>query len=45
MFSLQKNQRRGWNRFCLAVGSREKEGGGKGAGYVTQTMYIDVSKC
>jgi hypothetical protein len=37
MLSLQQNQRRGWNRFCLEVGWGE---GRK----VAQTMYTYVSK-
>jgi hypothetical protein len=35
MFFLQQNWRtRGWNRFCLEVGSK-----------VAQIMYIPTSKC
>jgi hypothetical protein len=41
MFSLQQNQRRGQNRFCL-----ELEVGRRGVGgEVAQTMYTHVSRC
>jgi hypothetical protein len=44
IFSLQQNQRRGWNRFCVEVRGwrgRDEGGGGK----VAQTMYAHVTKC
>jgi hypothetical protein len=37
MFSLQQNQRRGRNRFCMEAGEGERE-------EVTQTMYTRVSE-
>jgi hypothetical protein len=40
MFSLQQNQRRGQNRFCLK-GRRIRGLGGE----VAQTMHTHVSKC
>jgi hypothetical protein len=37
MFSLQQNQKREQNKFCLEVGF--------GVGWGTQAMYTYVSKC
>jgi hypothetical protein len=37
MFSLEQNQRRGWNRFGLEVGCW--------GGEVAQAMYTHLSKC
>jgi hypothetical protein len=37
MFSVQQNQRRGQNRFCLEVGDWGRE--------LAQTIYTHVSKC
>jgi hypothetical protein len=42
MFSLQQNQRRGWNRFCLEAGYW---GAGEDGREVAQTMYTHVRKC
>jgi hypothetical protein len=39
MSSLQKNWRKGQNRFCLEV----KEVGGDGGGEITQTMYAHMN--
>jgi hypothetical protein len=43
MFSLQQNQRREQNRFCLeARGGRGREGQGE---EMAPTMYVHMNKC
>jgi hypothetical protein len=46
MSSLQKNWRRGQNRFCLEVrgSGGEREGMGGQVGEMAQTMYAHMNK-